>query len=75
MAAVECGVEFLCVCASVDITDVGARLLADAIKSNPSITQLQLSNNQISDGGAAALAEIIRNSTSLKKVRAFTGVV
>lgn len=41
-----------------NISDQGCVDLANAIAHNPSLTQLQLAYNKISDRGAAALAEV-----------------
>lgn len=41
-----------------NITDLGITFLAESIKDNPSLTQLQLAYNKIGDQGAMALAQV-----------------
>jgi len=47
------------------IGDEGAEALGEAIKTNPSITKLNLNRNQIGDEGAIALAEALQTNTSI----------
>jgi Ran GTPase-activating protein (RanGAP) involved in mRNA processing and transport len=58
---------------SVDLTrthidDEGAVALADALKANTSVTNMNLGGNKIGDEGASALADAIEANTSLTNI-------
>ena len=50
------------------ITDRGATTLAEMLKENTTLQQLNISNNSIGDGGATALAEILKENTTLQQL-------
>ena len=43
-------------------------VLADALKSNTTLTKLDLSHNRINDAGAAGLAEALKSNTKLTEL-------
>ena len=50
---------------SNSIGDVGAKAIAEAVKSSGSMATLDLSENQIGDVGAKAIAEAVKSSGSM----------
>lgn len=64
IAALDCKIERL-VLSHNSIGDAGAIALAEALKTNASITQVTLHHNSIGDAGAAALADAIKINTTL----------
>ncbi|CAG9466483.1 unnamed protein product [Pedinophyceae sp. YPF-701] len=53
---------------SCGMTDKGLGLLADALRRDTHMEQLNLSSNKFSDVGAEALAEALRANTTLRRV-------
>jgi hypothetical protein len=51
-----------------EIGDSGAVALADALKTNTSITKIDLKSNEIGDSGAVALADALKTNTSITKI-------
>ncbi|CAF1259981.1 unnamed protein product [Rotaria sordida] len=47
------------------ITEIGAQYLADALKTNTTLTTLDIENNCIGDEGAKHFADALRNNTTL----------
>jgi hypothetical protein len=54
--------------ATCTVGDRGACALAEALKTNSSLTVLSLDHNRITDGGGTALAEALTHNTSLRKL-------
>ena len=54
--------------ASNNIGDEGAKAIADALKSNTSLTTIDLRGNNIGDEGAKAIAEALKGNTSLTSI-------
>ena len=53
---------------SNNISDEGAKALAEALTVNTALQQLYLGKNKISDEGAKALAEALKVNTALQKL-------
>lgn len=51
-----------------DIGNEGARVLADALCENRTVTVLDLSNNTIGDDGCASIATVLLQDNCLKKL-------
>lgn len=51
-----------------NITDFGAIILAEALKTNTSILVIDLNNNPIHDDGAMALAEVLTKNTAIQEM-------
>ena len=51
------------------ITDQGAALFADVLRSNPHLRVLDLEYNKITNDGATALAEGLKDNTGLVELR------
>lgn len=54
---------------SVGLTDAGAVQVGEALSINNSLTAMDLSNNDIGDVGIRAIAEGLKNNTSVKQLR------
>ena len=50
------------------ITDAGATALAEMLKENTTLQQLNISGNSIGQGGATALAEMLKENTTLQQL-------
>ena len=50
------------------ITDRGATALAEMLKENKTLQQLDVSDNSIGDGGATALAEMLKENKTLQQL-------
>jgi Ran GTPase-activating protein (RanGAP) involved in mRNA processing and transport len=55
-----------------DITDEGARYLAQMLKTNRILTKLSLSNNKISDNGVKFLADALQNRNNTLETLSLT---
>jgi len=55
-----------------DVTDEGARHLAQMLKTNKKLTHLTLSNNKIGDEGVQLLADALRNRNTTLQSLSFT---
>ncbi|CAF1472311.1 unnamed protein product, partial [Didymodactylos carnosus] len=51
--------------ASNNISDAGAKAIAEALKTNQTLTELNIENNNISDAGAKAIAEALKTNQTL----------
>ncbi|CAF1097502.1 unnamed protein product [Didymodactylos carnosus] len=51
--------------ASKNISYTGAKAIAEALKTNQTLTRLYMSNNNISDAGAKAIAEALKTNRTL----------
>ena len=51
-----------------DITAVGAKAIAEVLKTNKTLTDLRLTANKIGDEGAKALAKALETNATLKKM-------
>jgi len=58
-----------------EIEDTGAVALADALKTNTSVTTIILSNNNIGDAGAAALADTLKTNISVTEISLFSTMI
>ncbi|CAE7258667.1 NLRC3 [Symbiodinium sp. CCMP2592] len=66
LASVDCTIKINL--ARNDIGDDGAKVLAEALKINRSVTEISLTRNNIGDDGAQALAGAIAINSSIVKV-------
>jgi hypothetical protein len=57
------------------IADDGAKALADALKSNTTLTSLYLDRQSIQDDGAKALADALKSNTALRTLRLDTNSI
>ena len=54
---------------SAFLSDEGAKVLADVLKSNITLETLDLSNNPIGIEGAKALAAMLKTNTTIKELK------
>ena len=53
---------------SAYINDIGAAAIAETLKSNTALINLELNNNNVGDSGAAAIAEALKSNTAVTRL-------